>query len=368
MIRCRAVVVPDVDELVVEEIQLQPPSEGEVLVQNHAAGVCHSDLHTLKGQLRVQPPLVLGHEGAGRVVETGPNVSGVKAGDQVVYNWLPSCNACDTCLTGRPNLCETFPTTILQGVLPHGHSRIASQTGSRLRHHLGVATMSEYMVTHERNLIPCPASIPMHTGAIVGCAVVTGMGAVWNTAQAQPGQALAVIGCGGVGLSAIMGAKAAGCAPVIGVDLDPAKLRLAQTMGADLVLDTSQTSLVEGLMELTAGGPEYIIDTVGADTIGAALQAARPGGTVAVVGMHAFKEEISIAPAHLVAMNKKLLGSFVGSCHPYFDLPRILAMYERGILNLDTLVTKTYPMDDIGEAFADMVNGRVARGVLSISH
>ncbi len=364
----KAVVVPQVDSLHIETITLAPPGPDEVLVQNHAAGVCHSDLHTLKGHLRVRPPLVLGHEGSGIIAEVGAGVSHVKPGDHVVYNWLPSCNGCPTCLEGRPNLCETFPATILQGLLPHRESRIQTQDGSPLKHHLGVATMSEYMVTHAKNVIPCPEAVPMPTSAIVGCAVITGMGAVWNTAQAQPGRPLAVIGCGGVGLSAIMGAKVAGCSPVIGVDVQASKLEFARDLGADLTLNAAETDVVEGLKDLTRGGPEYVIDTVGAATMNTALQAARPGGTVVVVGMHAFQEEIAISPAQLVAMNRRLLGSFVGSSAPYRDIPRILQMQEAGLLHLDRLVSKTYPFQQVQTAFDDMVAGEVARGVLTFAH
>lgn len=363
--KVKAVVVPKVNTLAVEQIQLAPPGPREILVRNHAAGVCHSDFHTLKGELRVQPPLVLGHEGAGIVLETGSDVSRVQPGDHVVYNWLPSCSRCPACLSGRANLCETFPATVLQGCLPGGVSRITSREGRAYKHHLGVATMAEYMVTHENNVIICPEAIPKPVAALMGCAVVTGAGAVWNTAAAVPGMALAVIGCGGVGLCSILGARAAGCAPVIGIDLDDSKLRWAEELGADLTLNSAREDMVEGLRELTAGGPEYIIDTVGGDTMDAALQAVRPGGTVVVVGMHAFREKIGISPAHLVAMNKRLLGSFVGSSCTYVDIPRIFDMYLQGRLDLDRLVSRTYALHEIQEAFDDMMAGRVARGVLT---
>ena len=364
----RAVVVPEVDQLNVETITLLPPGESEVLVQNHAAGVCHSDLHTLKGELRVRPPLVLGHEGSGIVVETGKAVTSVKPGDKVIYNWLPACNHCDTCVSGMPNLCEEFPSTILKGLLPNKVSRILDRNGEPLKHHLGVATMAEYMVTHERNVIPYENDIPMTTSAIVGCAVVTGMGAVWNTARARTGQGLAVVGCGGVGLSALMGAKAAGCSPVIGVDRDRAKLGFAEALGADLTLDVSEVDLADGLQELYPQGVDCIVDTVGARTMADSLEAVKPGGKVVVVGMHAFKDKVAISPAHLVAMNRQLLGSFVGTAKPHFDLPRILHMYSQGTLDLDALVTKTYAIDEVQSAFDDMVGGGVVRGVLEFKH
>ncbi len=363
-----AVVVPEVGTVGVETVQLEPPGPCEVLVQNHAAGVCHSDLHTMRGELRTAPPLVLGHEGAGVVQEVGAEVTRVKAGDHVVYNWLPSCNHCEPCLSGRANLCQRFPATMLKGLLPNGKARLRSQSGALYKHYLGVATMSDYMVTHEACLIPCSPDIPKPVAAIVGCAVITGAGAVWNTAQAQPGQALAVIGCGGIGLCAVVGALAAGCSPIIGVDLDPKKLVMAQALGADLTLNTSEHDLVEGLQEMTGGGPEYIIDSVGSgSTIGAALAAVRPGGKAVIVGMHSLLTEVNILPVQLVAQNKQLLGSYVGSSRTYVDIPRVLRAYQRGRLNLDGLITKTYPLREIDMAFADMEAGNVARGVLTMA-
>lgn len=364
-----AVVVPEVNTLSVERIELAPPGPREILVQNWAAGVCHSDLHTLRGELRVRPPLVLGHEGAGIVAETGADVTRVKAGDHVVYNWLPACNLCPACLAGRANLCATFPDTILQGCLPGGVSRIKSQSGRVYKHYLGAATMAEYMVTHENNVIVCPAAIPKPIAALTGCAVVTGAGAVWNTAAAQAGEALAVIGCGGIGLCALLGAKAAGCAPVIGVDVEAGKLEMARQLGADFTVNAAEDDLCASLQDLTAGGPEYVIDTVGGPrTVGVALQAVRPGGAAVVVGMHGFKGNVDISPAHLVAMNKRLLGSFVGSSCTYVDIPKIFDAYMQGRLDLDRLVTKTYALSGIRQAFDDMEQGRVARGVLTMDH
>ena len=363
----KAVVVPEIGKVVLETVNLEPPGPYEILIENHAAGVCHSDLHTMRGELRTEPTLILGHEGAGVVVEAGSEVTRVKVGDHVVYNWLPSCNHCEYCLSDKANLCQQFPGTIPQGLLPNRKSRIHSLVGIEYKHYLGTATMSDFMVTHESCVIPCSSNIPKPVAAIVGCAVVTGAGAVWNTAQAQPGRALAVIGCGGVGLCAIVGAVTAGCSPIIGVDLESNKLAMAKGLGADSTLNTSENDLVEGLRELTEGGPEYIIDSVGSNsTLGAALAAVRPGGTAVVVGMHSLKAEVRISPAHLVAQNKKLLGSIVGSSRTYVDVPRILKAYQRGRLNLDDLISKTYSMLDIGIAFADMEAGNIARGVLTL--
>lgn len=364
----QAVVAPEVGSIRVETVELDAPGSNEVLVENHAAGVCHSDLHTMRGELRTRPPVVLGHEGAGVVAAVGPNVTRVKVGDHVVYNWLPACLHCEYCLDGKANLCTRFPQTVLQGRLANGRSLLTSANGVSYKHYLGVATMAESMVTHEDSLLHCPADIPKSVAAVAGCAVITGVGAVWNTARARPGKAIAVIGCGGVGLSAIVGAMAAGCSPVIGVDLDAKKLELARNLGADLTLDTSRHDLVEGLQELTGGGPDYVVDSVGAgSTIGPALAAVRPGGTAVVLGMHSMLHEVAISPAQLVAQNKSLLGSFVGSCRPQVDVPRLLRSYRQGRLNLDGLISREYPLHEAARAFKDMEAGRVARGVLSIS-
>ena len=363
--RIKAAHTLEIGTLTIGEVELDPPRPTEVLVRMHAAGVCHSDLHTYKGELRATPPVVLGHEGAGVVEEVGAEVTRVQPGDHIVVNWLPGCESCPTCLNGRHNLCERLAETTFQAMLLDGTSRLKTLDGITLKHMLSAATMSEYIVIDEASAVAIPNDVPFEIAAVIGCAVATGVGAVINTADAKPGLPAAVIGCGGVGLSAIQGCRLAGSNPIIAVDVLESKLEFACRLGATQTIDASQTDAVEALSDLTGGGPEYVFDTVGsASTIQQALEAARPGGTATIVGMHAYKLQVPISPATLVVKNKRLLGSFMGSVRPRLDLPRLIELYRVGKLQLDDLITKRYSLDELPQAFQDMEAGRLARGVL----
>ncbi len=363
--RIKAAVARDIDQLAIEEVELDSPKDSEVLVRMHAAGVCHSDLHTYKGELRATPPLVLGHEGAGVVEKVGKRVTRVKAGDRILVNWLPACEVCPTCLNGRYNLCERLPGTTFKATLLDGTCRLRTLDGITLKHMLSAATMAEYVVIDEAAAVPFPDDVPFEVAAVIGCAVATGVGAVINTAQARPGYAAAVIGSGGIGLSAIQGCQLAGLNPIIAVDIMDSKLEFARKLGATHTVNASETDAVAALRELTQGGPEYVFDSVGSTTtIAQALLAARPGGTATIVGLHAAKVDVPISAAALVFQNKRLLGSFVGSVNPRIDLPRLVDLYRCGRLDLDALITKRYPLEALPEAFHDMEAGNVARGVL----
>jgi Zn-dependent alcohol dehydrogenase len=363
--RVKAALAREIGKLTIEEVELDPPKADEVLVRMRAAGVCHSDLHTYRGELRAVPPLVLGHEGAGTVEAVGENVTRVQPGDRVLINWLPACETCPTCLSGRHNLCERLPGTTFRALLLDGTSRLRTLDGLTLKHYLSVATMSEYAVIHEDSAIPIPDDVPFEVAAIIGCAVATGVGAVLNTAQARAGRPAAVIGAGGVGLSAIQGCRLVGCHPIIAVDLMESKLAFARRMGATHTVNASETDAVDALRDLTGGGPEYVFDSVGsAVTISQALGSARPGGTAVIIGLHATRIEVPISPGELVLRNKRLLGSFVGSIRPRVDLPMLVELYRAGRLQLDDMITKRYPLDDLPQAFHDMEAGTVARGVL----
>ena len=362
----KAAVTREVNQLTIEEVELAAPKDTEVLVRMQAAGVCHSDLHTYRGELRATPPLVLGHEGAGIVEAVGGGVTRVKPGDRVLVNWLPACESCPRCLSGRYNLCERFAGTIFKAMMLDGTSRLQTLDGITLKHMLSAATMAEYAVIDEASAVPLLEDVPFEVAAVIGCAVATGVGAVINTAQAKPGLPAAVIGCGGIGLSAILGCKLAGCHPIVAVDIMSSKLDFARRLGATHVLNAKETDAVEGLRELTGGGPEYVFDSVGsAETISQGLQAARPGGTATVMGLHAAKIDVPIPAGVLVLHNKRLLGSFVGSIQPRLDLPLLMELYRTGKLQLDALITKRYPLDDLPRAFDDMEAGNVARGVLT---
>ncbi len=367
--RTRAAVTREVGQLTIEEVNLAPPKQREVLVRICAAGVCHSDLHTLRGELRAVPPLVLGHEGAGVVEAVGSEVTRCRPGDRIVINWLPGCDVCPTCLRGRQNLCERLATTSFKALMMDGTTRLSTTDGIPLKHMLSVSTMAEHAVIDESSVVPIPDAVPFDIAAVTGCAVATGVGAVTNTAQARPGLPAVVIGCGGVGLSAILGCRLAGCNPVIAVDIMDSKLEFAKALGADDTLNSgSSEDVAKDLRSATGGGPEYVFDSVGsASTIALSLQAARPGGTAVIVGLHAAKEDVGISAGALVFQNKRLLGSFAGSMSPHVDLPRLLGLYLGGRLPLDDLITKRYRLDDLGTAFEDMEAGRVARGVLEMS-
>ena len=363
----KAAVARAVNELAIEEIHLDPPGPREALVRMRAAGVCHSDLHTFRGELRATPPIVLGHEGAGVVEAVGPGVSRVRPGDVVAITWLPACNSCPTCLSGRPTLCERLASTTLAGTMPDGTLRHRAQDGLALKPYLSSATMAEYAVIHENGLVPVPEGVPFDVAAIVGCAVMTGVGAVLNQAQVRPGSSAAVIGCGGVGLSSVLGCRLAGCDPIIAVDVASDKLDLARNLGATHAVDSRQADAVDLIRRITGNGPDYAFDSVGIEaTIALALLCVRPDGTAVVMGMGAVKEEIAIPPAALVFGNRRLMGSFAGSGRPLSDLPRLMNLYRAGRLDLDALITRRYALADTRQAFDDLEAGRVARGVIMI--
>ena len=366
--RTRAAVARDIGQLTIEEVELSPPKDGEVLVRMAAAGVCHSDLHTLRGELRAVPPLVLGHEGAGVVEAVGSRVTRCKPGDRIVVNWLPACEHCPTCLDGRHNLCERLQRTTFRAVLVDGTTRLSTTDGMPLKHFLSAATMAELAVVDEASVVPIPDGVPFDVAAVIGCAVATGVGAVMNTARARPGVPAVVVGCGGVGLSALLGCRLAGCSPVIAVDVLDSKLEFAKALGADSTLNSASCEdAAKELRAMTRGGPEYAFDSVGsAATIDLSIKAVRPGGTATIVGLHAAKEDVAIPAGPLVLQNKRLLGSFAGSIRPRLDLPKLLGLYLGGRLPLDGLITKRYPLDALPAAFDDMEAGNVARGVLEL--
>ncbi|MEQ8955800.1 MAG: Zn-dependent alcohol dehydrogenase [Gammaproteobacteria bacterium] len=363
--KTKAAVVRETGQLTIEQVNLDPPKPYEVLVRMKAAGICHSDLHTFRGELRAQPPLVLGHEGAGIVEEVGADVIDVKPGDRILVNWIPSCNHCPACFRGQNNLCSRLAGTTLQALLPDGTTRLSTEDGLTLKHYLSTATMAEHAVLDQASVIKLPDDVGFDVASIIGCAVLTGTGAVLNTAQVVPGSSVAVIGCGGVGLSAIMGARLAGCNPIIAVDVMENKFDFARDLGATHTINSAEVDAVQALQELTNGGPDYVFDSVGAAvTINQALMGVRPGGAAVVMGMHSMKENVAIPAAALIGMNRKLLGSFAGSARPHLDLPHFIELYRSGGLPVDKLVSKRYKLEDLAQAFADMEAGKVARGVI----
>jgi len=367
-ITMRAAVVRAVDALTIEEVLLDEPQPHEVLVRMMAAGVCHSDLGTLQGHMRATPPLVLGHEGAGVVEKVGSAVTRVRSGDHVMINWMPHCNTCPQCLRGRPHLCDRLYATTFQALLPDGGTRLHTKDGVVLKHYLSASTMAEYAVLDQSSVVPIPSDVPFDVAAVIGCAVVTGVGAALHTGEAKPGMTAAVIGCGGVGLSAIMGCALANCQSIIAVDTVPAKLDFAREVGAThTILATRGMDVPAALREIIRGGPNLVIDSVGATaTVAQALDGVMTGGTAVVVGLYEVHTPAPINLVSLVYGNKRLAGSFFGESKPLVDLPMLVEHYRAGRLPVEKLISAHYSLEELPRAFVDMEAGVLARGVLTI--
>lgn len=350
--------------VVVEEIRVDSPKRGEVMVKVAACGVCHSDLSATNGTIALPPPLVLGHEAAGEVVEVGEGVTGLAVGDHVVSSFIYMCGTCRFCAAGRPVLClqqHKALTTPLEGT-----PRTRDQAGQPLGIFSGCGVMAEYATLSVENVVKIDPKIPLDRAALVGCAVTTGVGAVFNTARVEPGATVAVLGCGGVGLNAIQGAVIAGAERVIAVDTMEAKLALAKQFGAtDTLLAKPGEDVAKALKKMTGIGPDYAFECVGAGPLAeAAYRAIRRGGKAVIVGVARPTEAMSFKPMTMVFEEKTLQGSYFGTCVPRVDFPRMLNLYMAGKLKLDELITRRYTVDEAPQAFADLEAGRNARGVI----
>src|SRR5688572_2615420 len=345
------------------EIDVEPPRAGEALVRMAAAGVCHTDLHVMQGKFAAPLPAVLGHEGAGVVAEVGPGVSSLAAGDRVVPLWRLSCGTCEYCLRGRPALCPEGTRLRNTGRLPDGTSRL-SYRGRELMHYAGVSTFCEYAVVPEAALLKLEQDVPLDRAALLGCAVVTGVGAVTHAARVQPGDLVAVFGAGGVGLNVIQGAASAGAATLVAVDLHETKLQLAKQFGATHTVHASSTPVVEAIRSITGGrGVDHAFDAVGsAATVRQGYDVLARAGKLIVLGIT--REEVSLPLGPLVFEERQVVGSFYGSGRPREDIPGLARMYLDGKLKLDELLTRRYPLEQINEAYAALDRGEVARSVV----
>ncbi len=354
------------EPLHVETLDLAPPRAGEVLVQIKACGVCHSDYHLMTGATKHPLPVVPGHEGAGVVEAVGDGVTHIQPGDHVVLNWAPNCGRCFYCLRGKPNLCDTFVGPIWNGVMLDGTPRL-SWNGEPVYHFSALAAFAEYAVVPQETCVVIRRDVLLSVAALVGCAVTTGVGAVLYTAQVQPGDHVAVLGCGGVGLSVIMGAQLAGAQQIIAIDRVPQKLEMARQFGATDTIDASQVDAIAKVRDLTAGrGADVTFEAVGIPQLQAdCVEAARPGGKAVLVGLAAMGSSTPLSGAQLVRQEKTVLGSYYGSAHTARDFPFLLDLYAAGRLNLDRLVSRTYSLIEINAAFDAMLNGEVARGVIT---
>lgn len=355
------------DGVVVEEVFVQPPGRHQVTIQMVACGVCHSDLSATNGTIPMPPPLVLGHEGAGVVVEVGEGVSDVEVGDHVVSMFVSMCGRCRYCATGRPQLCDQAARAVT--TLPDGSVPVHDHKGQPLNVFSGCGVMSEHATLHIDSVVKIDPEVPLERAALIGCGVMTGVGAVINTARVEPGSRAVVFGAGGVGLNAIQACRLAGAAMVIAVDTLDSKLELARSFGATHTLNPGEEgNVVRAVRKLTGGGADYAFECVGLGEVASqAYGALGKGGTAVVVGVAPPTDKTSISTASLTFAEKTLTGSYFGSARPREDFPRLLSLYRAGRLMLDELVTATYPIDDAPRAFADLVAGKNARGVIVFS-
>ena len=366
--------------LSVEAAELDAPGPGEVLVELKAAGVCHSDLHPARGDWPAKTPLVLGHEGAGIVREVGASVTSVKPGDHVVLCWAPACGLCPPCREGRAVLCDRVEKVTFRNKLPSGEARLHARQQD-VAPFLGTACFSDCVVVPEGGAIRVPSDVSFEALATIGCAVMTGVGAVTNAGQVPQGARVVVIGTGGVGLNVVQGAAIAGCERIIAVDLRPAPLAIARQFGAtDVVMGTGlRTDASTGygdpspvhdvpaaVRELTAGrGADFVFDTVGSPaTLTTALASVRKGGTVVLTGLSRLDGQGSIAMFPFVMQEKRLIGSVYGSGNPARDIPRLVSLYQEGQLKLNELVSRRYALERINDALTALAASDGARGVI----
>jgi Zn-dependent alcohol dehydrogenase len=368
MMRMRAAVLRDIGKpMTVEEVQLDLPHAGEVLVRVAAAGVCHSDLLFAEGGLGTKRlPIVLGHEGAGVVEAVGEGVSQVRPGDHVSFSIVPFCGRCRACRNGEVTLCEPSGEYAYRGTMLDGTMRLQSADGSSLKHFNFVSCFAEYAVVPEASAIPIPRELPLWEAALVGCGVITGFGAVRNVAKVKPGESVCVIGCGGVGLQVVAAAQRAGARPIIAVDRSQEKLDRALAMGATDGVDASRDGAVARIRELSGGGVDHAIEVVGiAATIRQAWDVLRPGATAVVVGLAPRGLEVSIPAIELLSA-KGLKGCFYGSGNPRTDIPQLAQMVVDGKLPLREVVSDFTDLKGIDDAFDRMRRGVGSRTIVVV--
>lgn len=359
-----AVPYADSRPLEIWEVDLAPPGPGEVLVKVAAAGVCHSDLSIINGDRPRDTPIVLGHEAAGVIQALGEGVTDLEVGDHVVMLFVPGCGNCQPCAEGRPVLCEPAGQAGVAGTLLSGARRL-SRNGQPISHFVGVSAFAEHAVLSRRGVHRIDKSVPLELAALFGCAVMTGVGAVANTARVSPGQSVAVVGLGGVGLSSVMGAAAAGAARVVAVDLNADKLAMARDFGATDTVNAGDEDAVKQVRELTGGGVDHAFEMVGsAKALEMAYRITRRGGQTVTAGLPSSAQAISLPVWHLVAEERTLKGCYMGSCVPRRDIDRYLALHAAGRLPVDRLVTGHLTLDQINEGFDRLARGEAIRQII----
>lgn len=351
--------------LEVVELDLDPPGPGELLVDVRAAGLCHSDLSVIDGSRPRVMPMVLGHEAAGEVLEVGPEVTDFEPGDHVVLAFVPSCGHCGPCRDGRAALCEPGAAANAAGTLLCGEKRFHDTEGD-LNHHLGVSAFTERIVVSENSATKVDPELPFELAALFGCAVLTGVGAVVNSAGVRPGDSVAVFGLGGVGLAALLGARAAGATTIVAVDVIEDKLDLARELGATAAVRAGDDAVAE-VREATGGGAGHAIETVGSERVLAdAYAATRRGGTTVTVGLPHPDRMLAIQAVSLVAEERTLRGSYLGSCVPTRDIPRFIQLHRAGRLPVERLLSGRLSLEDLNAGFDRLAAGEAVRQVVEL--
>jgi Zn-dependent alcohol dehydrogenase len=349
----------------IEEVELDPPREGELLVKIAGGGLCHSDLSVINGDRSRPLPLVLGHEGSGEVVEVGPGVRDMKPGDPVIFQFSASCGRCVNCLGGRTQLCLGHAGARAKGHLMAGGSRLRDSGGNEVAHQSGVSCFAEYAVVDRGSAVKVDKDLPLADAAIFGCAVMTGVGAVMNTARIRVGDTVAIVGLGGVGLNGLLGAKVAGAEKIIAVDISDDKLGLARQLGATHTVNARDADHIQQIMDITGGGVDYAFEfsgtVAGTETCYRSL---RSGGEVLIAGLAPNGSQFTFNPADIVNSEKAIRGSYMGSCVPVRDIPRFIELYRQGRLPVDKLINRSIGFDEINEGFDKLTDGLVIRQIL----
>jgi len=350
--------------LSIEEIELDPPGEGEVLIRIRAAGLCHSDLSTINGDRPRQMPIALGHEAAGEVLELGPGIKDLAVGDHVILVFVPSCGHCLPCQEGRPALCEPGAKANGEGTLLSGALRIHKGT-EKIFHHVGVSAFAEHAVVSRNSLVKIDRTLPYEEAALFGCAVITGAGAVINTARVPAGSSVAVVGLGGVGLMSLLAARASGCRQIVAVDMLPDKLKLAKQLGATHVVNAADPKAIEQVRDISGGGVEYAFELASSvKALELAYRVTRRGGTTVTASLPHPTHTVAIPATNLVAEERTLKGSYIGSCVPSRDIPRFIALYQQGLLPVDRLMSDRIALKDINAGFDRLADGGTVRQIL----
>jgi len=353
-------------KLDVREVDVQDPCPGEVRIQMVAGGVCHSDLHVMTGHLPAPLPAILGHEGAGIVADVGAGVTSLEPGDHVIPLWRLSCGECEYCTDGRPALCPAGTEIRWSGRLLDGTSRFKLD-GQEIKHFAGVSSFSNYTVLPEKAVLKIPDDIPLENAALLGCAVITGVGSVINAAKVRAGRTVAVFGTGGVGINVVQGAVLAGAEKIFAVDLMESRLDHAKRFGATHAVNASQGDPVEQIRDLTGGrGVDYSFEVVGMPTtMRQAYDCLAKRGVAMLVGITPSTAEVSVPSLSLVYEERVLTGSLYGSAAPKTDIPRLIDLYQAGRLKLDELLSRSYPIEEINEAYAALESGETLRSVVT---